>query len=244
MLAVPPRTRGGVPTPPRTRGGVPKNRQVGFAMTDSDAESALSPADSGELRPRQERRVLERQRPSLLLVALLLLLAVMLWGCWDDSSPTPWQAEPSATIWPLWTRAVAAESTLSVVETLVEELAVACGELWDGCCAPATLQAEQGAVATLTAAAPVVAAVPVATVVPVATYTPRPTQRSALGAVATYTPYPSATAEPYLCRRCIVDDAVLGCPGGYVCEACDTCYFLCVCLRIVRAPGATFVRAW
>jgi hypothetical protein len=95
---------------------------------------------------------------------VLLLVSMALWGCLQPVTPTP-EATPTAAVdcAPVWTRAVAAEVTLSAVETVVDQLAAGCGELWDTCCVPATLQSTQCAVATLAASLPTVTPQPAAT---------------------------------------------------------------------------------
>jgi hypothetical protein len=164
-----------------------------------------------------------RLRLGPLLAVVLAVVGLVLWGCIGD---LPCGEEDCAPyVAPVWTRAVAAERTLVVVETVVDDLGRACAALWDSCCVPLTA----------TAGAPVATAQPQATYTPVATYTPRPTYT----AQATYTPRASATAEPFFCKRCIVDDPVYGCPGSYVCEACAECYFLCVPAESPRA-GCNF----
>jgi hypothetical protein len=141
----------------------------------------------------------DRDGRGLLLAGLGLMLVLVLWGCIEEGGLPG--SGPAATVGPLWTRVVAAEATLEPLETLVDVLDDAVAEMWNGCCAPGTL----------TAAAPV-----------------RPAMVSTRPALPTLTPYPTATAEPYFCRRCIPDDPVYGCPGGYICAACEECYMLCV----------------
>jgi hypothetical protein len=141
-----------------------------------------------------------RLRLGPLLAVGLAVLAAVMWGCLDE--PECGESDCAGFVGPVWTRAVAAESTLSAVETVVDDLAEAVGWLWDGCCVPGTLTA----------------AAPSATAQPQITYTPLPT----------YTAQPSATAEPPFCRRCIDEDPEYDCPGGYVCEQCSECYWQCV----------------
>jgi hypothetical protein len=148
----------------------------------------------------------------LLLACVLLMVAGLMWACLDESTPTPAGPGASSTIWPLWTRAVAAERTLVAVETLAADLAASCGLAWD-CCENARL--------TAAAPTPVLSAVP--------SCVPHPT----------YTLYPSVTAEPPFCRRCVIGHAEYGCPDGYVCEECSACYFLCVPADTPRA-GCNF----
>jgi hypothetical protein len=163
---------------------------------------------------------MQRDGRGILIASVVVLVVLVLFACVEDGTPSP--VPCTQTVAALGTRAAGAEATLSAVETLVDQLAVACGGLWDDCCVPLTATAAAGPQ-------------PEATLTPLPTYTPRATHTP----LPTYTARPSATAEPPFCRRCIVDDAVYGCPDDYVCELCDECYLLCVPAESPRA-GCNF----
>jgi hypothetical protein len=158
---------------------------------------------------------MSRRGFGIVVACVLLSVGAGVWvGC-QCGVPVP-TLPCTRTAEALGTRAAAAEITLSAVETVVDLLASACAGLWDDCCVPLTATAAAGPQ-------------PEATLTPRATHTPQPT----------YTARPSATAEPPFCRRCIADDAVYGCPEGYVCELCEECYWLCVPADSPRA-GCNF----
>ena len=125
----------------------------------------------------------------------LCILAVALWTC---GSPTPPPVPPTPTAIaqatidcaPAWTRIVAAEATLSEVETLVALVIPTCGALWD-CCANATLAAET----------------PQATCAPLPTYTPYPTATEApvlCRRCIANQPMPYNCPVGFFCRDCAV----------------------------------------
>ena len=156
------------------------------------------------------------------IAGLLVVVGLVLWSC-IPSGPCG-ELECGAYVAPLHTRAAVLESTLRAVETRASELEAACGGLYDACCPAATAAA--GSVGL--------------TATPWPTYTPRPTWVP----LPTYTPAPSATYAPVLCRRCVVSGMLasedeFGCPDGYVCEICETCYALCVPADSPRA-GCNF----
>ena len=142
---------------------------------------------------------------------LLFLIAVVLWGCVGDPTPTP-GADLCA---PAWTRLVAAEGTVSALETLA-----------DGLLATAGMPTPTGgAVAT---------SLPASDCEPVLLECLAEVSRlwnccADATAAASGGLWPTPTAAPDLCRRCIVDAAEpFGCPPGYVCELCEECKWLCV----------------
>jgi hypothetical protein len=114
-------------------------------------------------------------------VAAVLVVVGLVLSCCD------WCTEPQCRqfVAPVATRAAAAESRLAVVETLVDDLDAAVGDLWDSwdlCCATATRAAETPQPSVTWTAQPG------------ATATGQPSATSTRQLTATATPQPAATA--------------------------------------------------
>lgn len=147
-----------------------------------------------------------RQRSGSRLAAVGLVIVVALWRCGGMPTPPP---TPTPTPAPVTTDCGPAMAPLQtrvvVIEATVSWVETLAAEMLPTCGALWDCCAN----ATGTAAAP--------------TGAPEP------GPWPTYTPYPSPSAVPDFCRRCIANMAEpFGCPPGYVCEACDPCRWLCV----------------